>query len=88
MTFKVGDRVRVLSDMWVEGFSGTVIPFPKGLLEEGDRLEDCYRVCKHADTQEEIHTYWVEFDSEQQDLDGDGPYQGGEICEDELESLT
>ena len=57
--------------------------FRNGVKIEGD----CCRVHENVDTKEEIRTYWVEFDSEQQDVEGDGPYQAGEIHEEDLECV-
>ena len=93
MIFNVGDRVQIKSDTWVREFTGMIATFPKGEFFEkefrnGVKIAgDCCRVHENVDTKEEIRTYWVEFDSEQQDVEGDGPYQAGEIHEEDLECV-
>lgn len=83
-SFRLGDRVRVAeSYSWAKGALGTVRDPPSYIRQLVERPEAGGAWQDHRRTitslRGPITFYWIEFDTAQQDVDGDGPYQAGEI---------
>jgi hypothetical protein len=79
--FKVGDRVRIAETYhWAKGTLGTIdIPpsFVRQLAQDSEGWVNARRIV--SSLHGPLTFYWVEFDTPQDDADGDGPYQGAEI---------
>jgi hypothetical protein len=90
MKFHPGDRVRISADYnWVQGALGTIgepPPFVVRLVEDEAPWTGCHRFVRGA--KRVLEFFWVNFDELQNDLDGDGPYSGGEIVVEMIESYS
>ena len=74
--FKIGDKVTVSkSGGWKENYSGTV----SGLAGENGLQKT---------RQGLVYMYWIDFDGDAYDIDGDGPYYKSEVLSIYLSNAT
>jgi hypothetical protein len=83
-TFTAGDRIVVSPNYhWAKNATGRIGNPPTQVVAlSGLWKDDLTRTVKTR--LGESTSYWVWFDQAQRDAEGDGPYQGGEIPENEL----
>ena len=79
--FNIGQRVRISKDYtWAQNALGTIAYPPYSIID--------YDIKGYArfvtGVKGSILFYYVEFDTPHCDADGDGPYRGAEIAEDDL----
>jgi hypothetical protein len=90
MKFRLHDRIRISqTHHWAQGATGTISEPPDFLLkltEDDNPYEDYHRYVQGV--KGPIEFFFVWFDEPQIDADGDGPYKGGEIEAEAIESLN
>ena len=87
--FREGERIRIAASYhWAQGATGTIAAPPEiaQQLETGHPWQGLTSRWK-GPTGKVFTRYWVWFDEPQNDVDGDGPYKGGGIDVDAIESL-
>ena len=88
--FGIGDKVRISNEShWAKDALGTISELPR-FIQQTVKDESSGQVSHHLvkGTKGMLKFYWVNFDEPQFDADGDGPYKGGEIKEEMLESVS
>ena len=79
--FSFGDRVLISSDFfWAKGATGTISRPPLEITTLSGAWDGDITRIEHSALGEAL-VYWVWFDVPQFDVDGDGPFRGGQIWE-------
>jgi hypothetical protein len=86
--FSAGHRVRVSNDFfWAKGATGTISAPQDAVINLSGPWEG--GLTRQERSALGMHTvYWVWFDEQQFDADGDGPFRGGQIWETALSLMT
>ena len=80
--FTIGDRVRIedprFPDFWANGAVGSIAEPPTVIRDLSGGWTGHVRSVRTTSGLQSY--YWVEFDDERRDADGDGPYREAEIA--------